>query len=155
MNAKTKDRLLGVILLLISLFFFLFTMQQESPRFEGDPGPKMFPLIGCAITAVCGVLTLVHPEGKEKKAYLGRDLGPGLPDHGAASPVRHLRALLLRVPPGRSDREAAHPQRGLRGRRRRSALSALRHGPEDAAAHRRAVEAVQVREGTRYVAIYS
>ncbi len=73
MNAKMKDRLLGVILLLISLFFFLFTMQQESPRFEGDPGPKMFPLIGCAITAVCGVLTLVHPEGKEKKAYLGRE----------------------------------------------------------------------------------
>ena len=43
MNTKTKDRILGIILLLISLFFFYFTMQQESPRFEGDPGPKMFP----------------------------------------------------------------------------------------------------------------
>ena len=73
MNAKTKDRLLGIILLLISLFFFYFTMQQESPRFEGDPGPKMFPLIGCVLTAVCGVLTLVHPEKKEGKTYLTRE----------------------------------------------------------------------------------
>ena len=73
MNAKKKDRLLGVILLLISLFFFICTMQQETPRFEGDPGPKMFPLIGCALTAVCGVLTIVHPEKKEKKPYLSRE----------------------------------------------------------------------------------
>ncbi len=73
MNAKTKDRLLGVILLLISLFFFIFTMQQETARFEGDPGPKMFPLIGCVLTAVCGVLTLVHPDKKEKKAYLSKE----------------------------------------------------------------------------------
>ena len=73
MNAKTKDRVLGLILLLISLFFFIFTMQQEAPRFEGDPGPKMFPLIGCALTGVCGILTLVHPEKKEGKQYLSKD----------------------------------------------------------------------------------
>ncbi len=73
MNATKKDRLLGIILLLISLFFFIFTMQQESPRFEGDPGPKMFPLIGCIITAVCGVLTVVHPEKKEGKTYLNKE----------------------------------------------------------------------------------
>jgi len=73
MNTKTKDRVLGIILLLISLFFFYFTMQQETPRFEGDPGPKMFPLIGCAITAVCGILTLVHPDKKERKTYLTKE----------------------------------------------------------------------------------
>ena len=73
MNAKMKDRVLGVILLLISLFFFIFTMQQETARFEGDPGPKMFPLIGCVLTAVCGVLTIVHPDKKEKKAYLSKE----------------------------------------------------------------------------------
>ena len=73
MNAKTKDRVLGVILLLISLFFFYFTMQQETARFEGDPGPKMFPLIGCVLTSVCGVLTLVHPEKKEGKTYLTKE----------------------------------------------------------------------------------
>lgn len=73
MNATKKDRLLGIILLLISLFFFIFTMQQESPRFEGDPGPKMFPLIGCIITAACGVLTIVHPEKKEGKTYLSKE----------------------------------------------------------------------------------
>ena len=73
MNTKKKDRILGVILLLISLFFFYFTMQQEAARFEGDPGPKMFPLIGCVITAVCGILTLVHPETKERKTYLTKE----------------------------------------------------------------------------------
>ena len=73
MNTKTKDRLLGIILLLISLFFFYFTMQQETPRFEGDPGPKMFPLIGCAITGVCGILTLVHPDKKERKTHLSKE----------------------------------------------------------------------------------
>ncbi len=73
MRAKTKDRVLGIILLLISLFFFIFTMQQEPARFEGDPGPKMFPLIGCVLTGVCGILTLVHPEKKEGKQYLSKD----------------------------------------------------------------------------------
>ena len=73
MNATKKDRLLGIILLLVSLFFFYFTMQQESARFEGDPGPKMFPLIGCILTAACGVLTLVHPEKKEGKTYLTKE----------------------------------------------------------------------------------
>ena len=73
MNAKKKDRLLGLILLLISLFFFIFTMRQEAPRFEGDPGPKMFPLIGCVLTAACGILTLVHPEKKESKTYLTKE----------------------------------------------------------------------------------
>lgn len=73
MKQTTKDRLLGIILLLISLFFFYFTMQQETPRFEGDPGPKMFPLIGCAVTAVCGILTLVHPDKKERKTYLTKE----------------------------------------------------------------------------------
>lgn len=73
MNSKTKDRILGVILLLISLFFFYFTMQQESPRFEGDPGPKMFPLIGCVLTAVCGILTIVHPDKTAHKTYLTKE----------------------------------------------------------------------------------
>ena len=73
MNATKKDRLLGIILLLISLFFFYFTLQQEAPRFEGDPGPKMFPLIGCILTAVCGVLTLVRPEKTERKTYLTKE----------------------------------------------------------------------------------
>jgi len=73
MNAKTKDRLLGIILLLISLFFFYFTMQQEAARFEGDPGPKMFPLIGCGITALCGLLVIIKPEKKEGKTYLTRE----------------------------------------------------------------------------------
>ncbi len=73
MNATKKDRILGIILLLISLFFFYFTMKQEAPRFEGDPGPKMFPLIGCVLTAVCGVLTLVHPDKKERRNYLSKE----------------------------------------------------------------------------------
>ena len=73
MNATKKDRLLGIILLLISLFFFYFTMQQETARFEGDPGPKMFPLIGCILTAACGVLTIVHPDKKERKQYLTKE----------------------------------------------------------------------------------
>lgn len=73
MNAKKKDRLLGIILLLISLFFFYFTMQQDAARFEGDPGPKMFPLVGCVITAVCGVLTIVSPSKTEGKTYLSKE----------------------------------------------------------------------------------
>ena len=73
MNTTKKDRLLGVILLVISLFFFYFTMQQEAARFEGEPGPKMFPLAGCVITAVCGVLVIVRPDKTERKGFLTKD----------------------------------------------------------------------------------
>ena len=65
-----KDRILGIFLLAVSLFFFVFTLQQEGSNFEGDPGPRFFPYLGCLITALCGVIVIVKPEKKEHAGFL-------------------------------------------------------------------------------------
>ena len=73
MEKLKKDRLLGIIVLVIAAFFAYFTGKLGSTNFEGDPGPKMFPYMGSIIMALCGIILLVKPEKKEKGKFLSRD----------------------------------------------------------------------------------
>ena len=73
MEKLKKDRLLGIIVLVIAAFFAYFTGKLGATNVEGDPGPKMFPYMGSIIMALCGIMLLVKPEKKEKGKFLSRD----------------------------------------------------------------------------------
>lgn len=61
-DKKVKDRVLGAASLLIAAWITYLALQFRATGYDGDPGPKMFPLIGAVILAVCGIALLVAPE---------------------------------------------------------------------------------------------
>lgn len=64
-----KDFGLGVASILIAAFITYMSMGLRATGYEGDPGPKMFPLMGALLMAVCGILVIVKPDN-EQKAFL-------------------------------------------------------------------------------------
>jgi protein-S-isoprenylcysteine O-methyltransferase Ste14 len=75
MNKKffCKDRILAVILLVISGFFALQANMLPASNLQKDPGPKIFPWIGCGILALCAVYLLINPGADGKKMKLSKD----------------------------------------------------------------------------------
>ena len=65
MEKSTKNRILGVISLALSAWITYMALNLRATAFQGDPGPKMFPLIGAALLAVCGIVMVVAPGPKE------------------------------------------------------------------------------------------
>ncbi|MBQ1311734.1 MAG: tripartite tricarboxylate transporter TctB family protein [Blautia sp.] len=70
-NSK-KNRLLGFISLGLSVWIAYMSFQLKATAYQGDPGPKMFPLIGAFILAVCGIALIVFP-GKKEKGFLTKE----------------------------------------------------------------------------------
>ena len=66
-----KDFGLGVFCILFAALIAYLSMQLKATGYEGDPGPKMFPLIGSVIMAACGIALIIAPE-KETKTFLTR-----------------------------------------------------------------------------------
>lgn len=64
-----KDFGLGVVSILIAAFIVHMSMGLRATGYDGDPGPKMFPIMGALLMAVCGILVIVKPE-KEQKLFL-------------------------------------------------------------------------------------
>ena len=64
-----KDFGLGVFCILFAALIAYLSMQLKATGYEGDPGPKMFPIIGSVIMAVCGIALIVAPE-KNQKVFL-------------------------------------------------------------------------------------
>ena len=62
-----KDFGLGLFCILLAAFITYMSMGLKATGYEGDPGPKMFPMIGAVIIAVCGIGVIVAPEKEEKK----------------------------------------------------------------------------------------
>ena len=64
-----KDRKLGLALILIAGFFVWRSLILRPSNLNGDPGPGVYPLIGCAILAICGLMLLIKPgpDGKRMK----------------------------------------------------------------------------------------
>ena len=69
MIKNKKDFGLGVVSVLIAAGITYMSLQLRSSPYVGDPGPRMFPLIGAAIMFICGVALIIRPE-KESKAFL-------------------------------------------------------------------------------------
>ena len=67
-----KDFGLGVFCILFAALIIYMSVQLKTTNYEGDPGPKMFPLIGSVIMAVCGIALIVAPE-KEAKVFLTKE----------------------------------------------------------------------------------
>lgn len=68
-----NDRILSVILLVISAFFALQANILKESNLEGDPGPKVFPWIGCGILAACAIFLFIKPGPNSKRMALSKD----------------------------------------------------------------------------------
>ena len=69
---STKNRILGVISLALSIWIGYMTMNLRATAYQGDPGPKMFPMIGAILLAVCGIIMIVAP-GKKEGTFLTKE----------------------------------------------------------------------------------
>ena len=65
----TKDRITGIFCIAISALFAYNTGFVSTKQLEGDPGPRMFPYIGCIILAVCGIILIVNKHSRTKSNY--------------------------------------------------------------------------------------
>ena len=68
-----NDRWLGIGLIVIAAFFAWQATFLRASNLQRDPGPKIFPWIGCGILAVCGILLFIKPgpDGKRMKLDAG------------------------------------------------------------------------------------
>jgi len=64
-----KDFGLGVFCVVLAAWIAYMTMQLKPSLYEGDPGPRMFPMIGSVLIAVCGI-ALIIKQGEPGKAFL-------------------------------------------------------------------------------------
>ena len=62
-----KDFALGVICILLAAVIIYMSLGLRATGYAGDPGPKMFPIIGSVIMAVCGIVLIIAPEKEEKR----------------------------------------------------------------------------------------
>ena len=62
-----KDFGLGVFCILFAALITYLSLHLKATAYKGDPGPKMFPLIGAVIMAVCGIALILAPEKEEKR----------------------------------------------------------------------------------------
>ena len=67
-----KDLGLGIFCIVFAALIIYLSLQLKATGYEGDPGPKMFPIIGSVIMAVCGVALIIAPE-KQAKVFLTKD----------------------------------------------------------------------------------
>ena len=61
-----KDFGLGVICVLLAVWVTTMTLQLKPSLYEGDPGPRMFPMIGSVILAICGICLIVKQDASGK-----------------------------------------------------------------------------------------
>ena len=48
------------------------SLQLKATGYDGDPGPKMFPLIGAVILAICGIAIFLACVGEDPINASGR-----------------------------------------------------------------------------------
>ncbi len=66
-----KDFILGVATIVIAALITILSMQLRASGYDGDPGPKMFPMTGAAIMLICGIALIIKP-GKVAGTFLTR-----------------------------------------------------------------------------------
>lgn len=68
-----KDRKLGVAILLIAGFFIWRSLLLPPSRLSGDPGPSIYPLIGCGTMIICGILLIIKPGPDGTRMKMNKD----------------------------------------------------------------------------------
>jgi len=66
-----KDFGLGIFGILFSAWicWYSFSFLHDS-KYAGDPGPRLFPLIGAAIMLICSIFILIKPDKPTGKKFL-------------------------------------------------------------------------------------
>ena len=68
-----KDRILGIIMLALAAFFAFFTTKIQAANIQGDPGPKLFPYLGCAVVAICALVLIFKKNKEQYKPYMSKE----------------------------------------------------------------------------------
>ncbi len=63
-----KDFGLGIFGILFSAWIIWYSYANiPDSRYAGDPGPRLFPIIGAAIMLVCSIIILIKPDPTSKQ----------------------------------------------------------------------------------------
>lgn len=68
-----KDRKLGLAIILIGAFFIWRSLLLQPSKLDGDPGPSVYPLIGCFTLIVCGLVLLIKPGPDGKRMNMNKE----------------------------------------------------------------------------------
>ena len=69
----SKDRKLGLAIILIAGFFIWRSLLLPASKLDGDPGPSVYPLIGCFTMILCGIILLVKPGPDGTRMKMNKD----------------------------------------------------------------------------------
>lgn len=68
-----KDRKLGLAIILIGAFFIWRSLLLQPSKLDGDPGPSVYPIIGCFTLIVCGLVLLIKPGPDGKRMNMNKE----------------------------------------------------------------------------------
>ena len=68
-----KDRKLGLAIILIAGFFVWRSLLLPASNLYHDPGPSVYPLIGCGTMILCGLLLILKPGPDGKRMKMNKD----------------------------------------------------------------------------------
>lgn len=67
-----RDRVLAIILMVISAFFAIQASMLRASNLDGDPGPKVFPWMACILLLACAIFLFIKPGVPSKKMNLSK-----------------------------------------------------------------------------------
>jgi len=67
-----KDFFTGLVCVILSAWIVWMSFQLPAASYEGDPGPKMFPLIGGFLVGICGIILMIK-QGPQGRTYLTKE----------------------------------------------------------------------------------
>lgn len=82
-----KNRIIGIVLALVSVLFLVMTSQLPSSKYSGMVGPKVFPYIAAGGLLLCAIALFFKKETENEK-----DKGPFLDKAGW---IRVLKLVIL------------------------------------------------------------
>ena len=68
-----KDRKLGIAIILIAGFFIWRSLLLPASKLYHDPGPSIYPLIGCGTMILCGLILVFKPGPDGTRMKMNKD----------------------------------------------------------------------------------
>lgn len=69
----TKDRVTGLIALVLGCLLAALTLQLPESTMAGDVGPKIFPFLTSGILILCGAGLMLTAKPKDEKPYFNKE----------------------------------------------------------------------------------